>query len=265
VGAGLPAAGTAAGFWRAFSRASQTKRYTPFAFLSRYGLTFAPPGVVRGAAIELHEPVLPESGSLHRCGGGWNSKLPGQDGQSGTAERGPSRRPTRPSPKPPGLASVLASNIRTLEERRRREEAAATLRERVADAITRFTGSMRFVYLHIALFGAWIIINLGWIPGIPKFDPSFVIVAMAASVEAIFLSTFILITQNRMTAAAEKRAKLDLQINLMAEHEVTKLIAMVSPIADRLDVKTEIDAEVSELKEDVAPGVVLDEIEHHQR
>lgn len=151
-----------------------------------------------------------------------------------------------------------------MEERRDRDEAAASFEERVADAITRFTGSMRFVYLHVVLFGLWIIVNLGIVRGIPKFDPSFVILAMAASVEAIFLSTFILISQNRMTAAAEKRAELDLQINLLAEHEVTKLVAMVSAVAARLDVRTEVDDEVNELKEDVAPETVLDEIEERK-
>lgn len=136
--------------------------------------------------------------------------------------------PTRPSPIPPGLGSVLARNLRMMEERRGREEATATFEERVADAITRFTGSMRFVYLHVVLFGGWILVNLGVVPGVPKFDPSFVILAMAASVEAIFLSTFILISQNRMTATAQKRAELDLQINLLTEHEVTKLVALLS-------------------------------------
>jgi uncharacterized membrane protein len=151
-----------------------------------------------------------------------------------------------------------------MEERRDRDEATASFEERVADAITRFTGSMRFVYLHVVLFGLWVIVNLGIVPGIPKFDPSFVILAMVASVEAIFLSTFILISQNRMTAAAEKRAELDLQINLLAEHEVTKLVTMVSAIAARLDVRTEVDDEVNELKEDVAPETVLDEIEEQK-
>lgn len=159
---------------------------------------------------------------------------------------------------------MLARNIRMMEERRDRDEATASFEERVADAITRFTGSMRFVYLHVVLFGLWIIVNLGIVPGIPKFDPSFVILAMVASVEAIFLSTFILISQNRMTAAAEKRAELDLQINLLAEHEVTKLVAMVSAVAARLDVRTEVDDEVNELKEDVAPETVLDEIEEQK-
>jgi uncharacterized membrane protein len=72
-------------------------------------------------------------------------------------------------------------------------------------------------------FGLWIVANLGWIPGVPKWDESFVVLAMWASVEAIFLSTFVLIGQNRMQAAADNRADLDLQISLLAEHEVTKL------------------------------------------
>src|SRR3954463_13613411 len=80
-----------------------------------------------------------------------------------------------------------------------------------------------------------------------------------------FLSTFILITQNRMSAAADKRAELDLQISLLAEHEVTKLVALLSAIADRLGVETDVDAEVEELKEDVAPEAVLDEIEERRQ
>jgi len=87
---------------------------------------------------------------------------------------------------------------------------------------------------------------------------------MVASVEAIFLSTFILITQNRMSAAADRRAKLDLQISLLAEQEVTKLAALLSAIADRLGIQTEVDAEVEELKQDIAPEAVLDEIEERQ-
>jgi uncharacterized membrane protein len=174
---------------------------------------------------------------------------------------GADRPPTRPSPRPPGLGSVLERNLEALQRRRAREAEEAGFEERVADTVTRFAGSMRFVYLHLAVFGAWIAANLGVVPGMPAFDPSFVILAMVASVEAIFLSTFVLITQNRMAAQADKRAELDLQISLLAEHEVTKLVAMVSAIADRLDVETEVDEEVPELKQDVAPDIVLDEIE----
>ena len=88
-------------------------------------------------------------------------------------------------------------------------EPSATLEERLASAITRFSGSMRFVYVHLAIYGAWIVLNLGWVPGVQSWDPTFVVLAMIASVEAIFLSTFILITQNRMSAAADRRAELD--------------------------------------------------------
>ena len=159
------------------------------------------------------------------------------------------------------MSSALERNIQALELRRQREEVEATIEERIAEAITRFTGSMLFVYLHLAFFGIWIVANLGWVPGVPSWDPSFVVLAMMASVEAIFLSTFVLISQNRMSAAADKRADLDLHISLLAEHEVTKLVSLVSAIADRMGVVTQIDTELDEIKRDVAPEAVLDKIE----
>ena len=75
---------------------------------------------------------------------------------------------------------------------------------------------------------------MGLVPRIPQFDASFVTLAMMASVEDIFLSTFILITQNRMASVADKRAELDLQISLLAEHEVTRLVTLVSAMAERI-------------------------------
>jgi uncharacterized membrane protein len=154
---------------------------------------------------------------------------------------------------------VLERNIRALQRRRPSEEQEATVEERVAERITRFTGSMRFVYLHVAVFGFWVVANLGGVPAVPAWDPSFVVLAMVASVEAIFLSTFVLISQNRMAAAADKRADLDLQISLLAEHEITRLATLVAAIADRMDVKT--DADLEEIALDVAPETVLDELE----
>jgi uncharacterized membrane protein len=177
------------------------------------------------------------------------------------AGRGAGASPTYPPPPPHGLSPVLERNIRALQLRRQREEKEATAEARLADAITRFTGSMRFVYLHLAFFGFWIVANLGWIPGVPAWDPSFVVLAMVASVEAIFLSTFVLISPNRMAAAADKRADLDLQVSLLAEHEVTRLVTLVSGIADRMGIKIEADGELEEITQDVAPEAVLDEIE----
>ena len=165
---------------------------------------------------------------------------------------------------PEDLSSVLRRNIETLEERRRHEAAAAPTEAWVAEAITRFTGSMRFVYVHLALYGAWIAANLGAVPGVPAFDPSFVVLAMVASVEAIFLSTFVLISQNRMAAAADKRADLDLHVSLLTEHELTKLLELVTAVAERAGVRANADPEIEEVKKDVAPEAVLDEIEAKQ-
>ena len=94
-----------------------------------------------------------------------------------------------------GLSSILARNIQALNERRMREEAQATAQQKVAEAVTRFAGSMVFVYIHLAIAGFWIVANLGWVPGVQVWDPTFGILSMAASVEAIFLSTFVLISQ----------------------------------------------------------------------
>jgi uncharacterized membrane protein len=167
--------------------------------------------------------------------------------------------PTVPPPQPGSLNSALQRNIAALERRRREDSARASLEERIAEAITRFTGSMLFVYLNLLLVGFWISANLGWIPGVPAFDEDFIILAMIASVAAIFLSTFVLIAQNRMAKAADRRAELDLQISLLAEHEVTRIVTLVSAIADRLGVDQGKDVE--ELKRDVAPEAVLDAID----
>jgi uncharacterized membrane protein len=159
------------------------------------------------------------------------------------------------------LAAVLERNISLLAERRDREERQASLADKIADRITRFTGSMTFVCLHLVIFGFWIIANLGWVPYVAVWDPSFVILAMWASVEAIFLSTFVLISQNRMAAVADKRAELDLQISLLAEHEITKVASLLEKVARKAGVSTEADVELQEVKRDVAPDAVLDHLE----
>jgi uncharacterized membrane protein len=157
------------------------------------------------------------------------------------------------------LSSSLRRNIETLRARRQQELDAASREEKIANAITNFTGSMRFVYLHVAIYGVWLAANL--IPGIPHFDPTFVVLAMVASVEAIFLSTFVLISQNRAMNMTNKRDDLDLHINLLAEHELTRLIVMVADIAEKLDVRTQAAADLPDITKDVAPDAVLREIE----
>src|SRR3954469_7664799 len=124
------------------------------------------------------------------------------------------------------ITRIVDRNIRAMLERRRQDDLARSTQERIADRITAFAGSMVFIYLHAAIFGLWIVINLA----VPSwaFDRTFVGLAMVASVGAFFLSSFLLITQNRMAAAADKRADLDLHISLLAEHEITRLIALTA-------------------------------------
>jgi uncharacterized membrane protein len=170
------------------------------------------------------------------------------------------REPARSSAASDGVASVLRRNIEALREARRVIERQSTWQERLAGAITDFTGSMNFVLLHLALFGGWILINTG-ITGIPAFDPfPFVMLAMIASVEAIFLSTFVLISQNRMAAMNDRREELNVQVTLLAEHEITRLLQMTEAIAGHLGATLPAE-DLAELKHDVQPDVVMAEIE----
>jgi uncharacterized membrane protein len=160
------------------------------------------------------------------------------------------------------LTQIVQRNIHALVQERRKADARMGRQERAASRITAFTGSMRFVYLHLVLYGGWILINTGVVPGVRPFDPfPFVMLAMAASVEAIFLSTFVLISQNRMMELADRRADLDLQISLLSEHEITRLIRMVDGIAERMGVTAGRGAQLEELKRDVAPEKVLEAME----
>lgn len=162
---------------------------------------------------------------------------------------------------PLGLTEALERNIAALAERRRAERERAPFQARLADAVTRFTGSLAFVYLHLMLVAFWVAANLGALPGVPRFDPTFVILATVASVEAIFLSTFVLISQNRMQADADRRADLDLHISLLTEHELTKLASVVGAIAEKVGVEIQRAEEVEEIERDIDPERVLDELE----
>ena len=166
---------------------------------------------------------------------------------------------SRAAQAPLGMAHILERNIQALEARQRTENQHKSWQDKLADVITCFTGSMLFVGIHLVLFGIWIIWNLGWL-GLPPFDKSFVALAMFASVEAIFLSTFLLISQNLQAALADRRAELNLQVNLLAEHEITRLVVLVTEIAKKLDIAEAQDPEIPELKKDVQPETVLDAI-----
>jgi uncharacterized membrane protein len=187
---------------------------------------------------------------------------------SPATDRRPAPRPAQGDGTQGPFARVVERNITALVQRRKRDEARRSRQDRVADVITRFTGSMTFVYIHLALYAAWILTNLGLVPGLARlksFDQGFTVLAMEASVEAIFLSTFVLISQNRMQALSDKRADLDLQVSLLAEHEVTELIRMVRAMARQMNLPEAGDPELDELATDVMPETVMSHIEAAER
>ncbi len=179
------------------------------------------------------------------------------------ARGGPRETPNATSSGVP-FGEVLARNIRTLVELRQQDQRRQGIQDRIADAITRFTGSMVFVYIHLIWIGSWVVVNLGWL-GIRPFDPyPFGLLTMIGSLEAIFLSTFVLISQNRMAAAADRRAELDLQISLLSEHEVTQAIKMLDAIVQHLGVPIMPNSDIEEAKHDVDPATELEAIDAHE-
>jgi uncharacterized membrane protein len=164
----------------------------------------------------------------------------------------------------PNLADVVERNINTLVEMRQEFERGKSFQDRAADVLTAFSGSMLFVYLHAVWFAGWIVVNLGWL-GIKRFDPfPFGLLTMMVSLEAIFLSTFVLVSQNRMSVMADKRADLDLQINLLSEHEITRILTLVDAMAHHMGITGGQEAELKELEKDVAPKAVLDHIKEQE-
>ena len=156
----------------------------------------------------------------------------------------------------------VTENIRTVIQVEEEQRNQRGLKDRIADAIGSFAGTVTFVLLHLAWFAVWAAINAGLIPGVPKFDPyPFQLLCMIVSLEGVLLSTFVLIKQNRMTLSSDRRNHLDLQINLLTEKEVTKLIQMMERMAAHMGVDAGVvDAEARELAEVTAVGDLAREV-----
>jgi uncharacterized membrane protein len=136
-----------------------------------------------------------------------------------------------------------------------------TQAERVSDAIAAFVGTLWFVLLHLVWFGLWATVNLGVVPWIKPFDPfPFQLLTMVVSMEGVLIATFVLIKQNRMSYLSDRRAHVDLQINLLAEHEITRLLRMAEAIASRVGVRQADDP--GELAEDTRVEVLVDALDH---
>lgn len=144
-----------------------------------------------------------------------------------------------------------------LEESAKQERTRTDL---IAEGIANFCGSMTFVWVHIVWFGGWIVINL--LPRLPHVDPfPFTFLTLVVSLEAIFLSTFILISQNHDTKISERRNHLDLQINLLSEQENTKMITMLQAIAAKVGAEVDEDPHLQALSEETEPEKLVRQIE----
>ena len=116
--------------------------------------------------------------------------------------------------------------------------------EQVSDWIAHTAGSGPVLVLHVVWFSAWVVVNLGVIRGIRPFDPfPFPFLTMTVSLEAIFLALFVLASQNRLALQADKRSHLDLQIDLLAEREMTAVLQLLQDIARHLEVQTSVTPE----------------------
>jgi len=164
----------------------------------------------------------------------------------------------------PALSKVIEQNIRTIIHLRTKSARERGLQDRIADVITSFSGRMIFAYIHIVWFGVWILLNTGKF-GIRVFDPfPYGLLTMIVSLEAIFLSTFVLISQNRLSVENESRADLDLHIGLLTEHELTRVLQMLDAIQSKLGVVDYKYKELVDLEMETKPEDVLAEIHRLQ-
>lgn len=156
------------------------------------------------------------------------------------------------------IEGEIAANIAKVAEIERRQREQRTAGERLAETIAAFCGSMVFVYVHVVFFIGWIALNTV-VPGV-SFDPfPFTFLTLVVSLEAIFLSTFILINQNHETLLFERRNHLDLQINMLAEQENTRTLQLLQAIAQKVGVQHD-DKMIDALIEPMEPEKVIKEI-----
>jgi uncharacterized membrane protein len=162
--------------------------------------------------------------------------------------------------KPRTSADLTRENVRAMRRLEDLAVAQRTTADRIAEFVARFCGSITFVWIHTGLFAVWIAWNV--LPDLPRFDPyPFTFLTLCVSLEAIFLSSFILISQNYEMRVSERRSQLDLQINLLAEQENTKALQMLERIARKLGVEEDDEAELRVFEQATRPETLARQID----
>ncbi|HET9411600.1 MAG TPA: DUF1003 domain-containing protein [Candidatus Saccharimonadales bacterium] len=145
-------------------------------------------------------------------------------------------------------APVFSRRRRIIKSLKAQADSHRTPAERFADWLTNFFGSVGFLVINALWFFLWIIINLGFLPGVEPFDPfPFGLLTMVVSLEAIFLAIIVLISQNRAARIADLREEIDLQINTIAEEEVTKMIQLQLKLLEKNGVILEHDPDLERM------------------
>ncbi|MEK7061427.1 MAG: DUF1003 domain-containing protein [Patescibacteria group bacterium] len=132
---------------------------------------------------------------------------------------------------------------------------------KIADFLTSYFGTVGFLLVNILIYIIWVLINIGKIPGIPIFDPyphSFL--NSLVSIEAIFLTVIVLISQNRANQIDKLRQELQLQVNLYSEKETTKILEIVKKIADAKGIKID-DKEIEEMLKEIDASYIERKLE----
>lgn len=159
---------------------------------------------------------------------------------------------------------VTKENVHAMRQLEEAAMARRTGADRVAAGIAHFCGRIAFVWIHVAVFAAWIAYNT--LPWFTAFDPyPFTFLTLVVSLEAIFLSTFILISQNYDMRVSERRNQLDLQINLLSEQENTKMLQMLERIAKKVGAHVSDDPQVRALEEATRPESLVQQIDEAYR
>lgn len=162
------------------------------------------------------------------------------------------------------VEDITRKNVRAMRKLEDLAKGQRTPADRAAAFVSRFCGSVTFVWLHAAFFCAWIIVNA--VPGLPHFDPfPFTLLTLCVSLEAIFLASFILISQNHEMRITERRNQLDLQINLLAEQENTKMLKLLEQIAAKVGASSGSDPEVRALEQATRPERLARQIDEAYR
>ncbi len=150
---------------------------------------------------------------------------------------------------PLSVPETVAGNIDTILELEQEADHGRSLVSRVAHTVGEMVGSVAFAAVHVGAFATWLLLNSGLWPHM-MFDPyPFTLLGTMVSCEAVVLTTFVLIKQNRESERSERRSHLDLQINLLTEQEVTKVLRIVQQLSERAGLAVQRDPELEELME----------------